>query len=207
MSDSPNDSLNESLNESLGDPMKDPRDHLVSPARAGDASARSGLFDAVLPRIQQFLIPKMGSKLQRHTDLDDVCQEIFIRGIKAIHALEPNSGYRDFEALMLQHARWQVVDSARAEGRFEGESNVPGGLMTIPIDADVDQGEGLLIEREDVEWLHSLISRLPDDHANIVWLRLDGFKSDEIAQMLSISPELVRKRHQRAVETLRKLTA
>jgi threonine aldolase len=45
-----------------------------------------------------------------------------------------------------------------------------------------------------------------DDHASIVWLRLDGLKSDEIAQLLSISPELVRKRHQRAVEKLRQLT-
>jgi DNA-directed RNA polymerase specialized sigma24 family protein len=86
----------------------------------------------------------MGSRWQRHTDLEDICQEIFIRGIKAIHSLAPDSGYRDFEALMLQHASWQVVDSARAVGRFEGESNVPGELMTIPIDLDIDRGSVLL---------------------------------------------------------------
>ena len=57
-----------------------------------------------------------------------------------------------------------------------------------------------------MQWLHSLISPLPDDDARVVWLRLDGLKSDEIAQLLSISPELVRKRHQRAVEKLRQLT-
>jgi len=194
------------VSDSPSKPLKDQRDDLVSLARAGDAKARSDLFEAALPRIQQFLIPKMGFRLQRHTDLDDICQEIFIRGIKAIHSLAPDSGYRDFEALMLQHARWQVVDSARAEGRFEGESNVPGGLMTIPIDLDDDQGECLVIEREDVQWLHSLISRLTDDQARVVWLRLDGLKSDEIAHLLSISPELVRKRHQRAVDKLRQLT-
>jgi len=40
------------VRDSPSEPLKDQWDDLVSLARAGDAKARSDLFEAVLPRIQ-----------------------------------------------------------------------------------------------------------------------------------------------------------
>ena len=182
-------------------------DSLVPLARSGDPGARSDLFDAVLPRLQQFLIPKLGAKLQRHTDLDDICQDVFLRGFKAIHSLDPDADYRQFVGLILQHAKWQVLDAGRSNSRFSGESNVPGGVMTIPADGDQNNGEVLLFMREKVDGLHRLISKLPDDLAQVVWLRLDGLPDAKIGNLLSITPELVRKRHQRAIEKLRQFAS
>jgi RNA polymerase sigma-70 factor (ECF subfamily) len=180
---------------------------LVPLARSGDPRARSDLFDAVLPRLQQFLIPKLGAKLQRHTDLDDLCQDVFLRGIKAIHSLDQGADYGQFVGLILQHAKWQTIDAARSQARFAGESNVPGGVMSIAADDDPENGEVLLFMREKVDWLHTLISRLPDDLAKVIWLRLDGLPDARISDLLSITPELVRKRHQRAIEQLRQFTS
>ncbi len=176
---------------------------LIRLARSGDANARSQLFVRVLPRLQQYLIPRIGPAVSRHTDMDDVCQEVLLRGIKAIHSLREDADFKDFERLILQHAKWQVVDSARAEDRFEGESNVPGGVMSVPADLNANSGEVILIEREQVEWLHSLILKLSDDIASVLWLRIDGLTTGEIAQELGISQDLVRKRHQRGVAELR----
>jgi RNA polymerase sigma-70 factor (ECF subfamily) len=186
-------------------PLETPEelDSLVPLARSGDPGARSKLFDAVLPRLQQFLIPKLGAKLLRHTDLDDICQEVFLRGVKAIHSLDPDADYRQFVGLILQHAKWQALDTGKSNSRFEGESNVPGGVMSIPVDGDQNNGEVLLFMRENVDGLHRLISKLPDDLAKVVWLRLDGLPDAKIGNLLSITPELVRKRHQRAIGKLR----
>ena len=182
-------------------------DSLVPLARSGDPGARSDLFDAVLPRLQQFLIPKLGAKLQRHTDLDDICQDVFLRGVKAMHSLDPDADYRQFVGLILQHAKWQAVDAGRSNSRFAGESNVPGGVMEIPADGDQGDGEVLLFMREKVDGLHRLISKLPDDLARVVWLRLDGLPDAKIGELLLITPELVRKRHQRAIEKLRQFAS
>ena len=139
--------------------------------------------------------------------MDDVCDDVLLRGIKAIHSFTRDADVNGFRRLMLQHARWQVLDSARAEDRFEGESNVPGGVMSVPADLSANSTEELLIEREKVEWLHSLILRLSADIASVLWLRIDGLTTKEIARELDISQDLVRKRHQRGIEELRRYSA
>jgi len=79
--------------------------------------------------------------------------------------------------------------------------------MEIPAGGDQGNGEVLLFMREKVDGLHRLISKLPDDLAKVVWLRLDGLPDAKIGDLLSITPELVRKRHQRAIEKLRQFAS
>lgn len=193
--------------EELSIPAPEDLDALIPLARTGNPQARSDLFNAVLPRLQNFLIPKLGVKLQRHTDLDDLCQDVFLRGIKAIHSLDQEADYSQFVGLILQHAKWQIIDAARSQARFSGESNVPGGMMSIPADQDGGNGEVLFFEKDKVNRMHTLISRLPENLAQVIWLRLDGLPDAKICDLLSITPELVRKRHQRAIEQLRVYTS
>ncbi|OUU23203.1 MAG: hypothetical protein CBC13_06290 [Planctomycetia bacterium TMED53] len=172
----------------------------------GDSSARSHLFSLVQPKIQMYLEQQSGLSLRRKIQVDDMCQDVFLRALRVLENLPETASTQDFINLVLKNAQWTILDAVKKNENFKGESNVPGGLVSIPIDPDVVGGEALVIEREESEWLHALIERLDEIYASVLWLKLDGLETAEIADRLSITPAVVRKRYQRAIEALRQIT-
>ena len=175
-------------------------------AISGDSSARSHLFSLVQPKIQMYLEQQSGLSLRRKIQVDDMCQDVFLRALRVLENLPETASTQDFINLVLKNAQWTILDAVKKNENFKGESNVPGGLVSIPIDPDVVGGEALVIEREESEWLHALIERLDEIYASVLWLKLDGLETAEIADRLSITPAVVRKRYQRAIEALRQIT-
>ncbi|MGE4619714.1 MAG: RNA polymerase sigma factor [Planctomycetota bacterium] len=176
---------------------------LIGRARVGDPEARSQLFSRIFPRLQGHIQSKMGSKIKRYSMVDDLCQDVFLRTMKSIHSLVENASYSDFERLTLLTANRQLIDTVRKSNNFAGESNVPGGIVEVSVGVDENMGESILIARENEIWLHSIIGKLKVEYAQVIWLALDGLNSLEGADVLGISPESFRKRHQRAIEALR----
>lgn len=172
----------------------------------GDSSARSDLFLRIHPKLVLYLQQQSGISLRRKVQLDDLCQEVFLRALPILNSLPVDAEENDFQNLVLKNAHWAVLDAVKKNERFKGESNIPGGIVSIPLDPDQQGGEFLVIDREESEWLHGLIERLEDAYSEVLWLKLDGLKTTEIADQLEISEELVRKRYQRAIEKLRVLT-
>ena len=175
---------------------------ILTNAMLGVDSARSELFEKVHPEIERYLSQQASISLKRKIQVDDLCQEVFLRALKVIDVLGIDSDYDDFLKLVLQNAKWTVLDAVKSLQKFEGESNIPGGIVSIPVDIDLVGGEVLAIQREESEWLHSLIDELDDDYSSVMWLKLDGKSTQQISEQLSISTELVRKRYQRAVEKI-----
>ena len=153
-----------------------------------------------------YLEQQSGLSLRRKIQVDDMCQDVFLRALRVLENLPETASTQDFINLVLKNAQWTILDAVKKNENFKGESNVPGGLVSIPIDPDVVGGEALVIEREESEWLHALIERLDEIYASVLWLKLDGLETAEIADRLSITPAVVRKRYQRAIEALRQIT-
>lgn len=63
------------------------------------------------------------------------------------------------------------------------------------------------LDRENREWLHDLIRQLPDKDQKLLRLYLDGWKQDEIGEMLGISETNVQTRMLRIKQKLRNLSA
>lgn len=63
------------------------------------------------------------------------------------------------------------------------------------------------IDHEDRKWLYELIRQLPDKDQKLLRLYLDGWKHDEIGEMLGISETNVQTRMSRIKQKLRKLSA
>ena len=78
-------------------------------------------------------------------------------------------------------------------------------VETTPLEGLALPDEG--IDRENREWLRELIRQLPTKDQKLLRLYLDGWKQDEIGEMLGMSETNVQTRMSRIKQKLRKLSA
>ena len=86
----------------------------------------------------------------------------------------------------------------------------PGGDHVVEVSEDQtgeDEGLALLLREEVRVRVREAIERLPEDQRSVMDLRLQGLKAPQIAVMLCLKPETVRKRESRASARLRELLA
>ena len=96
---------------------------------------------------------------------------------------------------------WRVAVNTGISWRRHRQRQVE----TTPLEGLEVPDEG--IDREDREWLHELIRQLPPKDQKLLRLYLDGWKQDEIGEMLGISESNVQTRMLRIKQKLRKLSA
>jgi RNA polymerase sigma-70 factor (ECF subfamily) len=94
---------------------------------------------------------------------------------------------------------WRVAVNTGISWRRHRQRQVE----TAPIEGLELPDEG--IDREEREWLCELIRQLPTKDQKLLRLYLDGWKQDEIGEMLGISETNVQTRMSRIKEKLRKL--
>ena len=179
---------------------------ILNRAIHGDSHSRSALFERIQPKLEMYLSQQSGLSLRRKIQIEDMCQDVFLRALKVLTTLPEEATPQDFLNLVLKNAHWTVLDAVKKNERFKGESNIPGGIVSVPLDPDAHGGEALIIEREESEWLHGLVERLEENYSSVLWLKLDGLETAEVAERLGISQDLVRKRYQRAIEKLKQFT-
>ena len=78
-------------------------------------------------------------------------------------------------------------------------------VETTPLEGLDLPDEGM--DREEREWLRELIRQLPIKDQKLLRLYLDGWKHDEIGEMMGISESNVQTRMLRIKQKLRKLSA
>jgi|SRR5262245_6529534 len=64
---------------------------LVHKVKGGDRAALNELFERYKPRLRQIVRIRMGSKLQRYLDEDDIIQEVFVVAMDKVAKLELRS--------------------------------------------------------------------------------------------------------------------
>ena len=96
---------------------------------------------------------------------------------------------------------WRVAVNTGISWRRHRQRQVE----TTPLEGLEVPDEG--IDREDREWLRELIRQLPPKEQKLLRLYLDGWKQDEIGEMLGISESNVQTRISRIKQKLQKLSA
>ncbi len=96
---------------------------------------------------------------------------------------------------------WRVAVNTGISWRRHRQRQVE----TTPLEGLELPDEG--IDRENREWLRELIRQLPTKDQKLLRLYLDGWKQDEIGEMLGISETNVQTRMSRIKQKLRKLSA
>lgn len=189
---------------------------LVVDAKGGDERARGILVERFQPLVRRYLEKRMGDRLLRFSTVEDLLQDVLLRGMKGIHLMREGATPDEFRGLLLRHAQWVLLDRGRTSGGFMGESTAlracgpENSAAPAPGDerfADRPKTDGAVTVDDQNNWLRDLVSQLDEKYASVVRLYLAGRTYVEIGVELGISTETARKRFLRAAMKLNDRTA
>lgn len=175
---------------------------LIREARAGSREALGRLLALCAPTIEAYLRRHVGAALRRHASLSDIQQVAMLRGVDALRRLPDTASLSDAKALFLRHARWAIGHSVRQAQAMAGESDARADRRPAAL-AVPQSSEGVVTRGDELRQLESDVRRLPRELGDAVRLRLRGRTFREIAVVLGVSEDAVRKRLLRAAVLLR----
>jgi len=175
---------------------------LVAALRARDEAAFMALVDTYGPPLRRFIVGFVRSP----ATADDVLQDTWIAVLRGIDRFEGRSSLKTWlYRIAANTAKTRAVRDGRtvpfsALATGDGEPSVdpdrflgadhpswPGHWAAEPADWD-DQPEAQLLSAETRTVIEDAISTLPDSQRIVITLRdLDGFPSEEVAELLGLS--------------------
>lgn len=139
------------------------------------------------------------------TAAEDLVQETYLRAVRALGTLSPDSNLKNWLFVILRNAWLNQLRHERSGPRFveleAEEANTSGWIDSRATDPYV-----LYLRKLESEEIIEAIERLPTLHREIVVLRdIEGFSYQEIASMLGCPAGTVMSRLGRAREKLRRV--
>lgn len=184
----------------------------VEMVKGGDYQAFATLFAKYRKRLAVFLRYQTSPELRSVVEIDDLLQETFLRAFRdlgAFHYEAPGSFWNWLASIaahvVMDTARFQSRQKRQAEAMvpFRSESNPHGA---DPVDAKTPSL--LLSEKEAVQSLIERLDALPEDYRRvIVWSKIEGLTTAEIAARLGKSREAAALLLHRALKRFRGLAA
>lgn len=167
---------------------------LVARLKKGDAAAFEAIYEAYRPRLFSFL-----ARLSRRRDVaEDLLEETWLRLVARASELTDETRLGPWLFTVARHlfASWcrhRAVDEGRL---FDFALSWPG---TLPGESPFEQAA----RSETEERLEAALARLPNrDREVLLLVAGEELSPAEAAAVLGLSPEVVRKRLQRARERL-----
>ncbi len=179
--------------------MTDPTNtrDLVDRARANDREAFAELVSRVRAPLQGRICRVVGPKLREKMDLEDVLQEVLLRGFESIRSFE-GQDEGSFRSWLEGIARNVVRNLARLKG-LKREIAIP---HDVPGSAPSPSRHQRREER--FERLSKSVEALSPDYRSVIRLaRIEGLKIQDIAERMNRSPSAVKNLLLRAMKELR----
>lgn len=172
---------------------------LVEKAREGDRKA----FRALVDLYQESVTLTVVSMLGRSGDVDDAVQEAFIR---CYQTLDRFRGEASFATYIKRIAINKSLDILRRRKRFFGRLLSRDDPHQVVVEPATDpQG---LEKQERARLVHEAIATLPPKHRAVVVLRMiEGYSTEETAQLLDLPYGTVLSRLSRAQKKLKDVLA
>lgn len=164
---------------------------LVRLAQTGDLRAQNDLIIAYQARVAGFVYAMLG----RAAPVDDLCQDIFAKMLRAIARLNDATL---FEAWLFRMARNQCIDYARKEKWRRMFTFFDPATDDPPMEVDVAQ-------RERVDALLSLLQRLSARDRTLLLMAQEGLSLAEMAAATGTTTTTIKTRLHRARERLKEL--
>lgn len=169
---------------------------LVESARRGSQDAVQDLLGQVRPAVLRYASARLG----RRDVAEDVTQEVCIAVLTALPSYEDTG--RPFRSFVFGIAAHKVADAHRAAYRSR---DVLTDDLPEPRD-DTPGPEELAVRGDEGRRAMDLLHRLPDDQAELLYLRVAaGLSAEEVGGVLGMSPGAVRVAQHRALNRLREL--
>jgi RNA polymerase sigma-70 factor (subfamily 1) len=182
---------------------------LIARLKTGDREAFTALFEKYRRRLSVLLHYKMSDKLRVAMEVDDLLQETFLRAFRDIHQFayrSPGSFLRWLGSI----ADHVVIDAARSQERlsragqvvpFRSASNPAG-----PEPADSKTPSRLMAEQEALDGLLARLDALSAEYRQVIlWAKMEGLSTQEMAERLGRSREAAALLLHRALKRFRAL--
>jgi len=176
--------------------------------KIGDDLDFHSIYNAFYPKIIRYLAHVVGWR-----DAEDVTQEVFV---KVNQALKTFKGESQISTWIYRIATNSALDKLRSPSfRQTGHNSLSGESIregeTEVMDQNAWTGEKTpsvetsVIRKEMNECVRGVVEKLPENYRTVVALsELEGFKDDEIAEILGISIQTAKVRLHRARARLKK---
>ena len=187
--------LTKSLTQQLAVP---PDEELVARAREGDRRA----FRLLVERHEDDVAATVVAMLGPTGEVDDVVQEAFIRFYQTLDRFRGEAAVSTY---LKRIAINRALDALRRRKRFLGRFRSRDD-ETYPVPEPSIEEDGRVEARERARLVHQAIEALPPKHRAVVVLRMiEGYSTEETAEMLDIPYGTVLSRLSRAHAKLKEL--
>jgi RNA polymerase sigma-70 factor (ECF subfamily) len=189
--------------------------HQAAPAPAEPASdgelvdralARDrGAIRAIMQKYNRRLFRMARSILRDDADAEDVLQEAYFRAFTHLDSFRGDAAFSTWlSRIVINEALGRLRKPQAAGVSLDALPQSVADIILFPLNADSDDPERTMAQREVVRIVERGIDDLPDIFRTVLVARLvEGLSIEETAELLSIKPETVKTRLFRARELLR----
>lgn len=166
-------------------------------------AGQTALFEVLMRRHNERLYRTARAILRDENEAEDVMQQAYVNAYSHLRQFD---GRSKFSTWLTRIAVHEALARARRRDRYTtmDPDNPNPHQFPMSVDATPDP-ERLAIARELGTFLESAIDRLPDGTREVFVLRqLEGMRTDEVAETLSVSEAVVKTRLSRARAALRR---
>jgi RNA polymerase sigma-70 factor (ECF subfamily) len=165
---------------------------LIAAAKRGDEAAFSALWRDANPALLRYL------RVVTPEHAEDVAAETWVQVLRGLAQFTGDENA--WRAWLFTNARRRVLDQVRHRARHPAEPLDDIHASEVPRTADAEQ---LAMDKIATEQAIALVSRLPEQQAEVVMLRVvAGLDTDVVAEMLGRSPGAVRVAAHRGLKKL-----
>jgi RNA polymerase sigma-70 factor (ECF subfamily) len=169
--------------------------NLALRAGKGDAAAFGALYDRYVEAVYRYVY----YRVRNDADAEDLVSDVFMRALRAIPRYEPRVA---FLAWLYRIARNAVIDRAR---RSRTQISFEDALAHPGVDQVVEPEEAILA-LSDKESVRDALAKLTPLQQEVIVLRfVEGYSTQEIADLVGKREGTVRGIQFRALEALRTL--
>lgn len=183
---------------------------LIERFRQGDQDAFTSLFEKNRRRLAVLIHYKLSSEMRRHEDIDEIIQEVFLAAFQDLKQFEYRSP-GSFIRWLSRIADHVITDAARFRNRqkrhavemvrFRSESS-PEGFEPV----DRHTPSRVLAEKEGLDRLLRRLDALPEQYRQvIIWAKMEGLSTQEMAELLGKSRDATSLLLHRAVQRFREI--
>ena len=174
---------------------------LVERAQGGDQRA----FDLLVSKYQRKLNRLLSRFVRDAAEVEDVCQEAFIKAYRALPSFRGDSAfYTWLYRIGINTAKnYLVSQGRRAPTRTEFDAEEAESFEDASQLRDINTPESLLLSKQIGQTVNAAMDSLPDELKKAIVLReIDGLSYEEIADLMDCPIGTVRSRIFRAREAV-----
>ncbi len=173
-----------------------PDQEVVARVRAGDRKALRDLIDQHSAHVTFTVVSMLG----RTAEVDDVVQEVFVRFFESIDSFREEASVTTYLKRIAVNRSLDVLRGRkRWHARFLSRDDERHSMHE-----QAAEDSPPMERSERAALVHKALAALPDKHKAVVVLRLlEGYSTEETADMLNIAYGTVLSRLSRATETLK----